>query len=196
MARLRLQAPVRRPNSRKLEPSNLLRIHDSLQLKNTGITRVFALGIVCASYAPPSYAPPLLWQSASSCFTAHSAVTGCYAADGESKLGFSEAAKLEEVGAATSRRRYNRDSYQQFSSHRSTTEDGESSLHLLRHFLFFIALKLLMRILSSCSLCAICRSRYGNILYAERMNILNTFSCLNSLFYFTFFYICVKTNTN
>ncbi|KAM9376712.1 centrosome and spindle pole-associated protein 1-like isoform 2-T3 [Pholidichthys leucotaenia] len=35
MARLRLQAPVRRPISRNLEPSNLLRIHDSLQLKNT-----------------------------------------------------------------------------------------------------------------------------------------------------------------
>ncbi|XP_068570311.1 centrosome and spindle pole-associated protein 1-like isoform X2 [Cebidichthys violaceus] len=33
MARLRLQAPVRRPNSRNTEPSNLLRIHDSLQLK-------------------------------------------------------------------------------------------------------------------------------------------------------------------
>nr|XP_057919091.1 centrosome and spindle pole associated protein 1-like isoform X2 [Doryrhamphus excisus] len=32
MARLRRQAPVRRPNSRNLEPSNLLRIHDSLQL--------------------------------------------------------------------------------------------------------------------------------------------------------------------
>ncbi|XP_026042074.1 centrosome and spindle pole associated protein 1-like isoform X3 [Astatotilapia calliptera] len=33
MARLRLQAPVRRPNSRYTEPRNLLRIHDSLQLK-------------------------------------------------------------------------------------------------------------------------------------------------------------------
>ncbi|XP_029368386.1 centrosome and spindle pole-associated protein 1-like isoform X2 [Echeneis naucrates] len=33
MARLRLQAPVRRPNSRNVEPRNLLRIHDSLQLK-------------------------------------------------------------------------------------------------------------------------------------------------------------------
>ncbi|XP_042349771.1 centrosome and spindle pole-associated protein 1-like isoform X2 [Plectropomus leopardus] len=33
MARLRLQAPVRRPNSRNMEPRNLLRIHDSLQLK-------------------------------------------------------------------------------------------------------------------------------------------------------------------
>ncbi|XP_041800014.1 centrosome and spindle pole associated protein 1-like isoform X2 [Chelmon rostratus] len=35
MARLRLQAPVRRPNSRNMEPRNLLRIHDSLQLKYT-----------------------------------------------------------------------------------------------------------------------------------------------------------------
>ncbi|KAM4621175.1 centrosome and spindle pole-associated protein 1-like isoform 2-T2 [Polymixia lowei] len=34
MARLRLQAPVRRPWSRNTEPSNLLRIHDSLQLKH------------------------------------------------------------------------------------------------------------------------------------------------------------------
>uniref|UniRef100_A0A1A7YJH4 Centrosome and spindle pole associated protein 1 n=1 Tax=Iconisemion striatum TaxID=60296 RepID=A0A1A7YJH4_9TELE len=33
MARLRLQAPVRRPNSQKIEPRNLLHIHDSLQLK-------------------------------------------------------------------------------------------------------------------------------------------------------------------
>ncbi|XP_047210346.1 centrosome and spindle pole associated protein 1-like isoform X2 [Girardinichthys multiradiatus] len=35
MARLRLQAPVRRPNSQNTEPRNLLRIHDSLQLKYT-----------------------------------------------------------------------------------------------------------------------------------------------------------------
>ncbi|XP_058505755.1 centrosome and spindle pole-associated protein 1-like isoform X2 [Solea solea] len=35
MARLRLQAPVRRPNSRNMEPRNLQRIHDSLQLKYT-----------------------------------------------------------------------------------------------------------------------------------------------------------------
>lgn len=40
MARLRLQAPVRRPNSRNMEPRNLLRIHDSLQLKHTGNTQV------------------------------------------------------------------------------------------------------------------------------------------------------------
>ncbi|KAK7919137.1 hypothetical protein WMY93_010421 [Mugilogobius chulae] len=33
MARLRLQAPVRRPSSRSTEPKNLLQIHDSLQLK-------------------------------------------------------------------------------------------------------------------------------------------------------------------
>ncbi|XP_070819475.1 centrosome and spindle pole-associated protein 1-like isoform X1 [Chaetodon trifascialis] len=33
MARLRLQAPVRRPNSRNMGPRNLLQIHDSLQLK-------------------------------------------------------------------------------------------------------------------------------------------------------------------
>lgn len=36
MARLRLQAPVRRPNSRNTLPRNLLRIHDSLQLKYAG----------------------------------------------------------------------------------------------------------------------------------------------------------------
>lgn len=41
MARLRLQAPVRRPNSRNMEPRNLLRIHDSLQLKYTGRTQVW-----------------------------------------------------------------------------------------------------------------------------------------------------------
>ncbi|XP_028316063.1 centrosome and spindle pole-associated protein 1-like isoform X3 [Gouania willdenowi] len=35
MARLRLQAPVRRPNSRNIEPANLMRIHDSLQLNYT-----------------------------------------------------------------------------------------------------------------------------------------------------------------
>ncbi|XP_074530747.1 centrosome and spindle pole-associated protein 1-like [Halichoeres trimaculatus] len=35
MARLRLQAPVRRPTSRNAEPRNLQRIHDSLQLKYT-----------------------------------------------------------------------------------------------------------------------------------------------------------------
>ncbi|KAM9741220.1 centrosome and spindle pole-associated protein 1-like isoform 4-T4 [Menidia menidia] len=34
MARLRLQAPVRRPSSRNTEPRNLLRIHDLLQLKH------------------------------------------------------------------------------------------------------------------------------------------------------------------
>ncbi|XP_046882836.1 centrosome and spindle pole associated protein 1-like isoform X4 [Hypomesus transpacificus] len=33
MARLRLQAPVRRPPSRNMEPSKLLRIHDSLQFR-------------------------------------------------------------------------------------------------------------------------------------------------------------------
>ncbi|XP_078117223.1 centrosome and spindle pole-associated protein 1-like isoform X3 [Sander vitreus] len=35
MARLRLQAPVRRPNSRNMEPRNLMQVHDSLQLKYT-----------------------------------------------------------------------------------------------------------------------------------------------------------------
>ncbi|XP_034738938.1 centrosome and spindle pole-associated protein 1-like [Etheostoma cragini] len=35
MARLRLQAPVRRPNSRNMEPRNLMQNHDSLQLKHT-----------------------------------------------------------------------------------------------------------------------------------------------------------------
>lgn len=36
MARLRLPVPVRRPSSRKVEPRNLLRIHDSLQLHHSG----------------------------------------------------------------------------------------------------------------------------------------------------------------
>ncbi|XP_038157389.1 centrosome and spindle pole-associated protein 1-like isoform X2 [Cyprinodon tularosa] len=36
MARLRLQAPVRRPNSRTTEPRNPLQIYDTLQLKPTG----------------------------------------------------------------------------------------------------------------------------------------------------------------
>ncbi|XP_053285484.1 centrosome and spindle pole-associated protein 1 isoform X3 [Pleuronectes platessa] len=35
MARLRLQGPARRPNSRNIEPRNLLRIHDSLPLNHT-----------------------------------------------------------------------------------------------------------------------------------------------------------------
>ncbi|KAA8589140.1 hypothetical protein FQN60_010485 [Etheostoma spectabile] len=35
MARLRLQAPVRRPNSRNMEPRNLMQNPDSLQLKHT-----------------------------------------------------------------------------------------------------------------------------------------------------------------
>lgn len=40
MARLRLQAPVRRPSSRSTESRNLLRIHDSLQLQHTdGVSR-------------------------------------------------------------------------------------------------------------------------------------------------------------
>ncbi|KAG8004260.1 Centrosome and spindle pole associated protein 1 [Nibea albiflora] len=79
MARLRLQAPVRRLNSRNTEPRNLLRIHDSLQLKYS---------------------------------------------DGESRLGFNEVPKLEEVGVASSRRRRDyRDPYQQFSSQRSTAQD-------------------------------------------------------------------------
>ncbi|KAM9356849.1 centrosome and spindle pole-associated protein 1-like [Symphorus nematophorus] len=78
MARLRLQAPVRRPHSRNMEPRNLLRIHDSLQLKYP---------------------------------------------DGESRLGFTEVPKLEEVGVASRRRRDYRDPYQQFSSQRSTAQD-------------------------------------------------------------------------
>ncbi|KAK5925511.1 hypothetical protein CgunFtcFv8_018029 [Champsocephalus gunnari] len=82
MARLRLQAPVRRPNSRNPEPRNpeprnLQRIHDSLLLKYT---------------------------------------------DGESRLGFSEVPKLEEVGVASRRRRGYRDPYQQ-SSQTSTAQD-------------------------------------------------------------------------
>ncbi|XP_070692820.1 centrosome and spindle pole-associated protein 1-like isoform X2 [Pempheris klunzingeri] len=78
MARLRLQAPVRRPNSRNMEPPNLLRIHDSLQLKYT---------------------------------------------DSESRLGFSETPKLEEVGVSSRRRRGYSDPYNQLSSQRSTAQD-------------------------------------------------------------------------
>ncbi|XP_040030485.2 centrosome and spindle pole-associated protein 1 isoform X2 [Gasterosteus aculeatus] len=76
MARLRLPAPVRRPNSRNTEPRNLLRIHDSLQLKHS---------------------------------------------DGESRLGFRELLKQEEVGVASRRRRDNWD--QQFSSRGSPVQD-------------------------------------------------------------------------
>ncbi|XP_072252333.1 LOW QUALITY PROTEIN: centrosome and spindle pole-associated protein 1-like [Leuresthes tenuis] len=76
MARLRLQAPVRRQSSRTAEPRNLLRIHDSLQLKYS---------------------------------------------DGESRLG--DDAVLEEMGVASWRSRDYRDSYQQFSSQRSTVQD-------------------------------------------------------------------------
>ncbi|XP_075959153.1 centrosome and spindle pole associated protein 1-like isoform X4 [Anarhichas minor] len=76
MARLRLQAPVRRPNSRNTEPSNLLRIHDSLQLKYS---------------------------------------------DGESRLGFREGPKTEEVGVAGRRRR-------DYSSRGSTVQDDYCDL--------------------------------------------------------------------
>ncbi|XP_039978858.1 centrosome and spindle pole associated protein 1-like [Xiphias gladius] len=79
MARLRLQAPVRRPNSRNMDPRNLLRIHDSLQLKY---------------------------------------------ADGKSRLGSSEVPKLEEVGVTSRRRHDYRDPNRQFSSPRSTVQDG------------------------------------------------------------------------
>lgn len=49
-------------------------------------------------------------------------------ADGESRLGFNEVPKLEEVGVASSRRRRDyRDPYQQFSSQRTTAQDGQSS---------------------------------------------------------------------
>ncbi|KAK2849525.1 hypothetical protein Q5P01_009359 [Channa striata] len=73
MARLRLQAPVRRPASRNLVP-----IHDSLQLKYR---------------------------------------------DGESRLGFSEVPKLEQVGVSSRRRWDYKDPYQQLSSQRSTVQD-------------------------------------------------------------------------
>uniref|UniRef100_A0A096MEV4 Centrosome and spindle pole associated protein 1a n=1 Tax=Poecilia formosa TaxID=48698 RepID=A0A096MEV4_POEFO len=86
MARLRLQAPVRRPNSRNTEPRNLLRIHDSLQLK--------------------------------------------YTANGESRTGSGEDAKLEEVGVASRRRRNYRDSYHHHSSHRSTVQFQFSNVGL------------------------------------------------------------------
>ncbi|KAK9517588.1 hypothetical protein VZT92_022947 [Zoarces viviparus] len=76
MARLRLQAPARRPNSRSTEPSNLLPIHDSLQLKYS---------------------------------------------DGESRLGFREGPKTEEVGVAGRRRR-------DYSSRGSTVQDDYCDL--------------------------------------------------------------------
>lgn len=88
MARLRLQAPVRRPNSRKLEPSNLLRIHDSLQLKYK---------------------------------------------DGESRLGFSDVPKSEEVGVTSRRRRDYKNPYQQFNSQRSTAQDDYFDLSPPQH---------------------------------------------------------------
>ncbi|XP_054453960.1 centrosome and spindle pole associated protein 1-like isoform X3 [Anoplopoma fimbria] len=81
MARLRLQAPVRRPNSRNTEPRNLQRIHDSLQLKCT---------------------------------------------DAESRLGFREVPKQEEVGVAGRRRRGYSDL--PFSSQRSTVQDDYCDL--------------------------------------------------------------------
>ncbi|KAM3612096.1 uncharacterized protein V6R79_002592 [Siganus canaliculatus] len=46
MARLRLQAPVRRPSSRNMEPRNLLRIHDSLQLKHSDAESVLGFSEV------------------------------------------------------------------------------------------------------------------------------------------------------
>ncbi|XP_028445650.1 centrosome and spindle pole associated protein 1 isoform X2 [Perca flavescens] len=87
MARLRLQAPVRRPNSRNMEPRNLMQIHDPLQLKYT---------------------------------------------DSESRLGFSEVPKREEVGVANGRRRDYRDPYHQFSSQRSTIQDDYFDLSPLQ----------------------------------------------------------------
>lgn len=48
------------------------------------------------------------------------------AADGESKLGFSDAAKQEEVGLTARRGRYTRDLDQQFGSQRAESEDGEN----------------------------------------------------------------------
>ncbi|XP_078117224.1 centrosome and spindle pole-associated protein 1-like isoform X4 [Sander vitreus] len=87
MARLRLQAPVRRPNSRNMEPRNLMQVHDSLQLKYT---------------------------------------------DSESRLGFSEVPKREEVGVANGRRQDYRDPYHQFSSQRSTIQDDYFDLSPLQ----------------------------------------------------------------
>lgn len=48
------------------------------------------------------------------------------ATDGESKLGFSEAAKQEEVVLTTRRGRYTRDLDHQFAGQRPESEDGES----------------------------------------------------------------------
>ena len=116
MARLRLQAPVRRPHSRNMEPRNLLRIHDSLQLKYPGKSHrlnctLLQTNIITCDWLTCMYV--------------------CES-DGESRLGFSEVPKLEEVGLTSRRRRDYRDPYQQTSSQRSTAQDGESSLQLLK----------------------------------------------------------------
>lgn len=44
--------------------------------------------------------------------------------DGESRLGFSEVPKQEDVGVSSRRRRDYRDPYHQFNSQRSTVQDG------------------------------------------------------------------------
>lgn len=114
MARLRLQAPVRRPSSRNVEPRNLLRIHDSLQLKYTGI-------IIC-----------LTLFSCAPCRSTLLALNVCMSG-GESRLGFSEVPKLEEVGVSSGRRWDYREPYDQASSQRSTVQDGQNSLKILQH---------------------------------------------------------------
>nr|XP_020451196.1 centrosome and spindle pole-associated protein 1-like isoform X2 [Monopterus albus] len=81
MARLRLQAPVRRPNSRNMEPRDLLRVHNPIQLKYS---------------------------------------------DGDSRLGSSEAPKLEDVSSR--RKRDYKDPYNQFSSQGVTVQDDYFNL--------------------------------------------------------------------
>lgn len=64
-----------------------------------------------------------------------------YEAGGESRLGSSDDPKIEEVGLGSRRRRDYRDPYHQFSSQRSTVQDGEStSPTLLKRSNYFITL--------------------------------------------------------
>lgn len=48
--------------------------------------------------------------------------------DGESRLGFSDVPKVQEVGVFSRRRQDYRDPYHQFSRQMSTVQDGQSSM--------------------------------------------------------------------
>lgn len=115
MARLRLQAPVRRPSSRNLEPRNLLRIHDSLQLKYTGIKPI-----------PQSLTGLLADQH----LQIQTVCLYICVSDAESRLGFREAPKVEEADVSSRRRWDYREPYHQSSSQRSTVQDGQSLLKI------------------------------------------------------------------